>query len=207
MVTLRKIAAEIIRTESGGDQSNDSQLSEAYVILMIRQVLNKMLAPMIFNNLNSDDRGSLPLVIASYTVTVLGSLPNKYIDLPEFYQHLPFNKGLYGIAPVDDRTNHFIPRRTPSVSRNLPCADLEPGQNSYFTEGLRVYFHQDMSLNKVLVKLVVIAPDSIGINDSLPIYPEMQADVILLVRQLILGTPVQDRRLDNNPDIGIKVAR
>jgi len=99
MITLAKLAAEIIRLESGGSQSDDSELSEAYVILMCRQAANKLLVPVIYNQLNGDDRGTLPLVIASYTVDVQGSHPNRYIDLPEFYQALPFNKGLYGIAP------------------------------------------------------------------------------------------------------------
>jgi len=205
MITLQKVAAEIIRLESGGSQSDDSELSEAYVILMCRQAANKLLVPIIYNQLNGDDRGTLPLVIASYTVDVQGSHPNRYIDLPEFYQALPFNKGLYGIAPVDNRSKHFIPRHNPGVSYGLPCADLDPGMYSYFTEGLKVYFDDVMDLKKVLVKLLVVAPDNIAKTDSLPIYPEMQADLILMVRQMIANTPPQDRRLDGSPDIGIKV--
>lgn len=205
MITLQKLAAEIIRLESGGSQSDDSELSEAYVILMCRQVANKLLVPVIYNQMNGDDRGTLPLVIASYTVDVQGSHPNRYIDLPEFYQALPFNKGLYGIAPVDNRSKHFIPRHNPGVSYGLPCADLDPGMYSYFTEGLKVYFDDSMPLKKVLVKLLVAAPDNIAKTDSLPILPEMQADLILMVRQMIANTPPQDRRLDGSPDIGVKV--
>jgi len=89
MVTLQQLAWEVIRLESGGSQSDDSELSEAYVIKMLRQAANKLLSPIIYNNLNSDDRGTLPLVIASYTVDVQGSHPNRYLDLPEFYQSLP----------------------------------------------------------------------------------------------------------------------
>ncbi len=205
MITLQKLASEIIRLESGGSQSDDSELSEAYVILMCRQAANKLLVPVIYNQLNGDDRGTLPLVIASYTVDVQGSHPNRYIDLPEFYQALPFNKGLYGIAPVDNRSKHFIPRHNPGVSYGLPCADLDSGMYSYFTEGLKVYFDDSMPLKKVLVKLLVVAPDNIAKTDSLPIFPEMQADLILMVRQMIANTPPQDRRLDGSPDIGVKV--
>jgi hypothetical protein len=204
MVTLEKLAAEVIRLESGGSPSMDSELSEAYVILMLRQAANKLLAPIIYNNMNSDDRGTLPLVIASYTVDVQGSHPNRYLDLPEFYQALPFNKGLYGIAPVDNRSKHFIPRHNPGVSYGLPCADLDPGMHSYFTEGLKVYFDDQMSLKKVLVKLLVVAPDNIAKTDSLPIYPEMQADLIQMVRGMLANQPIQDKKLDGNKDIGVK---
>lgn len=206
MITLRQIAAEIIRLESGGSQSTDSQLREAYVILMIRQALNKMLPMKVYERLNSEDgdRGVPQLMIASYEVTVVGENPVKSIPLPEFYLNLPYNKGLVAIAPVDDPTNVFIPRLNPTVSRGLPCSDKDPGQYSYWTKGMNVYFDDDMDLAVVLVDLVVAAPDSIGINDSLPIYPEMQADVIIMVRQMIAGTPPQDKKLDGNADIGIK---
>jgi len=36
-ITIRKIAQEVIRLESGGDRSMDSQLSEGYVMTMVRQ--------------------------------------------------------------------------------------------------------------------------------------------------------------------------
>src|SRR6478609_7296463 len=143
MITLKKLSAEVIRLESGGDSSVDSQLSEGYIILMLRQALNKMLAPKIFERLSQDDRSGLQLMIASYEVNVLGEIPNKYIDLPEFYINLPFNKGLHGIAPIEDPTAFFIPRHTPSVSRNLPCSDLDPDTNSYWTKGFRVFFDND----------------------------------------------------------------
>jgi hypothetical protein len=207
MITLRQIAAEIIRIESGGDQSIDSQLSEGYVVLMIRQALNKMMPGKVFERLSNDDRSALQLITVPYEVTVVGSSPNQYIDLPEFYENLPNNKGFVSVAPIDDPSNHFIPRSQPGVTRNLPCADLDPGTNSYWSRGFRVFFDNDIDLGKVLVELVVAAPDSIGINSSLPIYPEMQYDLIMMVRQMLANQPVQDKVLDGNKDIGVKTAR
>lgn len=205
MITLRKIANEVLRLESGGSPSDDSELSEAYVILMCRQAANKLLAPMIFDNLNSDDRGSLSMLIAGYEVTVEGKNPNKFITHPEFYQRLPFNKGLKAIAPVSDPTNEYIARQNPGVSRGLPCAALEKGQNSYYTEGLKSYFDETFDLKKVLAKYVVAAPDNIGVDDPLPLYAEMQYDLILMVRQLLSQQPIQDKKLDGNKDIGVRI--
>ncbi len=208
MITLRKIAAEIRRLESGGDLSADSQLSEAYVVLMCRQVLNKMLAPRIWEKKNEEDRSTMHLMVATYIVDVESGSEDddasNFITLPDFYQLLPFNEGLVGIAPVYDPTNYFLPRLTPSVTRGLECALLEEGQNSYWSKGFKVFFDDSMDLEKVMVDLLVAAPDQIGIDDPLPIYAEMQADLIQGVRQLLKGSPPQDKRLDNNADMGIK---
>lgn len=201
MITLQKIALEVIRLESGGDQSNDSQLSEEYIVLLVRQALNTLLAPRIYEKLSQDDRSALHLMVATYTVQVEGDNPNKYLTLPDFYILLPFNKGINSIAPVEDPTDHFIPRHNPGVSRGLPCADLDPDQYSYWTKGLKVYFDEEMDLEMVLVDLVIAAPDSILKTDPLPIYPEQQAPLISMVRQLLAGQPMQDKILDNNPAI------
>ena len=206
MITLRKIAQEVIRLESGGDVSDDSQLSEAYTILMVRQAANKAIAPLIYANVNDGDRGTLPLLIVGLSADVEGTVPNRYVVLPEVYHHYAFGKGLYGIAPIEDPTNHFIPRGNPSVSRNLPCADLEPDQNSYYTEGLRAYFDGNMDLSKVLVKVLMAAPESVGPDDNLPIYPELEYDIIMLTRQMLQNRPIQDKILDGNTDIGVKTA-
>lgn len=146
-------------------------------------------------------------MVVTYTVDVQGTETNKYIELPDFYISLPFNKGLAAVAPVTDPTNHFIPRHNPAVSRNLPCADLDPDQFSYWTKGRRVYLDNEIEFGKVLVDLVVASPDSVGIDDFLPIYPEHQIEIIQKVREMIKGMPIQDKRLDGNPDLMVKTQR
>ncbi len=196
-ISIRKLAQEIILLESGGSPSNDSQLNEGYVMTMVRQASNKFLKNMILENYAEDDRSTIPMMVVRYTVDVAGTSPNKYITLPDFYIHLPFNKGLRGVALVEDPTNEGIPRHNPGVSRNLPCADLGPGEFSYYSEGMKVFFDDNFDYGKVLLKLVVASPDSIAADDSLPIYAEHQADIILLVRQMIANRPPQDKVLDN----------
>jgi len=203
-ITLRKLAREIIELESGGAQSVDSNLSELYVIQYIRQASNTVLAPRIYEKLASDDRSLLQLMVVTYTVTVqtqkYGQKAQKYITLPEFYMSLPFNKGLAAVAPVDDPTNHGIPRLSPAVSKDLPCADLDPGQFSYWNKGLNVYFDNDGPiLGKVLVDLVVASPDSVGPDDVLPIFPEHQTEIIKEVRMMLKTMAPQDRILDGQP--------
>lgn len=200
MISLRQIAQEVIRLESGGDVSNESPYDEGYTIRLARQAANTLLAPMIFGNLAEDDRGTLELLIVRYTVDVQEDEDgNQYMTLPEFFMRLPFNRGLRGIAPVEDPSNEFIPRHQPGVSRGLPCADVEQ-QYSYYQEGFTIYFDQELEFGKVLLKLLVAAPDSILPDAPLPLYPEMQLPIIQMVRQLYQNRPLMDKILDQNPD-------
>lgn len=206
-ITLRKIAFQFRQMEAGGDPGPDFHISEAYAILLARQCLNEMLGQLIYTNLEADDRSSIPMYIATYTVDVQGSdVSHRYLDLPEFYYPLPFNKGLKGIAPVQEPTKEFIPRHNPSVTYNIPCGDVQ-GQTSYYVEGLRVYFDKEFDLKKVLVKLLIAAPDSIEEDDTLPIFPNQQTPLLRLMRLTYANKPIQDKVIDNNNDIGIRTAR
>lgn len=206
-ITLRKIAYEFRKLEANGEPGPDFPISVAYAVLLARQCLNELLKPEFFDNMQNDDRGALAMYIAGYEVNVSENDDDiKYIDLPDFYARLPFNKGLHGIAPIESPSQHFIPRNSPSVTYNLPCADVE-GADSYYVEGKRVYFDKALDLQKVLVKLIVAAPDQIGEDDSLPIYPEQQGPLIRLMRATVANRPIQDRVFDKSPDIGVRTPR
>ena len=195
MITIRMLAQEIIRLDSGGDVSFTTPYNEQYVMRFVRQAANTFLAPMILNNMANDDRGSLPMLIVGYEVDVLGDDTHKYITLPEFFMQLPFNRGLKGIAPIEEPDHEYIPRHNPGVSHNLPCGDAEQEQ-TYWQEGLSVYFDKEIELGKVLLKLVVAAPDSILPDDPLPLFPEMQVPIIAIVRQMLSNKrPLEDNKV------------
>jgi hypothetical protein len=207
MITLRKIAYEFRRMEAGGDPGPDFHISIPYAILLARQCFNVILKQSYWEAINNDDRsGGMQMVIVGYEVDVLGENDHKYIALPEFFLNLPFNTGLKGIAPIEEPSHEFIPRNTPSVSYNLPCGDVQQ-QMSYYQEGMRVMFDKAMDLAKVLVKLRVGAPDSITEDMSLPIYPEQQHSILMLMRATMANAPIQDKIIDNNKDIGTRIPR
>lgn len=203
MITVRQLAQEVIRLETGGYPSDQTPFNEGYIMRFVRQAANLFLQPMVLANLGSDDRGSLPMLIVGYQVNVLGEDTHKYITLPEFFMQLPFNRGLKGIASIEEPTNEYIPRLQPGVSHSLPCADAEQ-QPTYWQEGLTVYFDKEIELGKVLVKLVVAAPDSILPDAPLPLYAEMQVPIIAAVRQMLANRPPQDKVLDQNADVVTK---
>lgn len=195
MITVRQLAQEIIRLENSIEPAVTTQYNEQYIMRLVRQAANTFLQPMVFGNMANDDRGSLPMLIVGYEVSVQGEDTHKYITLPEFFQQLLFNKGLKGIAPIEEPTNEWIPRQQPGVSHNLACADAEQ-QPTYWQEGLRVYFDKEIDLGKVLVKLVVAAPDSVLPDAPLPLYAEMQAPIIQLVRQMMQNRrPLEDNKV------------
>lgn len=201
-ITVRQLARQIIKIESGGNRSNDSHLNEDYIMLHVRQALNKLIPMVLYENWKNDNFAA-PMYIASYEVPVMGEDDRKYLTLPDFYINVPFNKGLKGIAPVEDPTDEFIPRHYPEVSRNRPYADAE-GQHTYHTEGYTVRFDKALDLDKVLVKLIVGAPDNLHFDSPLPIYAEQQDTLLRIVRETIMAQPVQDKILDNNKDIGTR---
>lgn len=203
-ITLRQLAYEFRRVEAGGDPGPDFPISEAYAILLARQCLNELLGHLIFAYMDSDDRGPIPMYIATYTVDVEGEDNHKYLDLPEFYQPMPFNKGLKGIAPVEEPTHEFVPRHNPSVSYNLPCADVEQ-QQSYYVEGTRVFFDKEVGFTKLLVKLIIAAPDSITEDAALPIFANQQAPLLRLMRVTYSNRPIQDKIIDGNKDLGTTI--
>jgi hypothetical protein len=205
-ITLRQVAAEFRKIEAGGDPGPDFPITEAYAMLMARQGLNLLLKKSYWEHLNEDDRSGMQLIIASYTVNVLGEDDHKYVNLPEFYLDLPFNKGLKGVAPVEEPTQEFIPRHTPEVSYNLDCADAEQ-QRTYYQEGTRIFFDKELELGKVLLKLRVGAPDSILPDSPLPMYSDQLMPLIQIMRQIVTNQPVQDKIADGNKDIGVRTPR
>lgn len=191
--------------EAGGDPGPDFHIPEAYAILLARQCLGSLIKPLIIDNLNDEDRTLPSMFWAYYTVSVQGEVDHRYIDLPEFFFSLDRNRGIK-IAPVKEPTAEFIPRNNPGVTYNLECADAE-GQQTYYIEGLKVYFDKEFDLAKVLVKLYVPAPASIGEDSPLPIYPEQQMPLLQLMRQTWRNDVVQDKVIDNNKDLGTKIAK
>lgn len=206
MSTLRSLAQQIIRLENGGPVSDQSVWDEGHVMALVRQGANLMLNPIILGQMSDDDRSAPPLLIVRYTVDVLedGDSAHSYIELPEFYKHLSFNRGLKGISLVEEPDQEMIPRQQPGVSRGLACADAEQ-QLTYFQEGTRILFDKPIDVAKVLLKLLVAAPSSIGPDAALPIYKEMEGVIITWVRQQLANRPIQDRILDGNPDAGVRI--
>ena len=201
MITLNKIASQIIRKLSGGDRSKDSPIERRDVVLRIRQVMAELLKLELYEYRNAGDRLPPGLYIATYsdlTITKDTDTEEKYVTLPEHFMSLPYNKGIYRVAFSGSEVS-MIRRNNPYVSNVLPSASLE-GHQGYYVEGFRLYLDNPEEINetkkKVTAKLLVPAPDSIGKDDSLPILPEHQAEIIRRVVNDMFSVAIEDKLND-----------
>lgn len=193
MITLRKLAWQYIDEMTGGRQSQDSTLDDRMVALEIRAILNELIKPEYYTKYAQGDRSAITQCIATYKNIPIKKdedLDAFYSDLPEFYIALPYNKGVHSVIMADRRNQVPIPlvrRNTPGVSYNTDVFQMIR-KKSYYVEGLKVYYDSrdiDTKKNKAIIKLIVAAPDSIGLDDPLPILPEHQAEVLRRLRQKV----------------------
>jgi len=188
-VTLKQLAATIIDRGVGGDKENKSEFTYQDVIFKLRTILNEILKPIYFEKWNENDRSAITQCIASYELTLTNDPDCAYILLPDFYMALPFNRGIHRIyqramkASGNPTGTEFVLSHNPAVNLKTRTARYA-GINIAWVEGFKIKFYNLYAepqganpnvpgTNKVIVQLIVAAPDSIGENDPLPIMPEM----------------------------------
>jgi hypothetical protein len=201
MITLSQIAEQYIRDVSGGDQSKDSQVDRREVIVKIRQLMNQLLMGSYFQKWNEGDRSATTMYIASYELTINKSEDERYyVDLPEFYVSLPYNRGIHRVFRKGSPENGFTPQHNYSVSDRVNASRVN-SIDYYYVEGLRVFLrgkHTVQKDGKIVAQLIVAAPDSVGENDPLPIIPEHQSVILQALKQGYL--PTKQDRLNNDRD-------
>jgi hypothetical protein len=90
------------------------------------------------------------------------------------------------------------------VTRHLKAGELQ-GKAGYWTEGNQIILHhKDKVENKAVIKLLTMAPSTLGANDQIPIPPEWIPEVVRMVKQELLAMPIHDEINDGNADKGVK---
>lgn len=207
--TLGTIGERIIRGLSGGDIPSDSPYKMEFVIADIKDALREDLKLEILQRRSGreDDRTPVTQYIATYpNVLIQWDAVTKrcYFDLPSSYMSLKHNKGIHWVA--DARTPHLqmIPVANPGVTIHLPHADMERVNYAFYIEGLKGFFLRNVlrdKLQKLLLKLIVPAPDTWTIDMPLPVLPENIARVMDVVKNRQLMRVPQDRLNDGNPNL------
>ena len=205
MITLRSLAWQFIDDFSGGGKTVDSKLDERDVILKIRQIINEILPLQLYKNYAEGDVSGPAMYIATYELTLLNDADRNlaYITLPEFHTSLPYNRGIHRIYLKDDPYRDIVISHQPGIGANLKAGNVA-GINYGFQEGLKfilrnVSVEPDEEPKKVIYQPIIAAPDTIGINDPLPIIPEQQGEI--LKRLMIIYRPVpQDLTPNGNKD-------
>lgn len=207
MATTKAILAQqVIRRLSGGNQPADSTLDRREVIKLITQAINEMVKANFFENYKLGEPGVDGVYIATYKSqsVVLDSDRNEYYTtLPNIYVALPKGRGIRQVSSMKNQKKPFIIRENGNqgIYANLPAGRLE-GNIGVYPEGNKIWYSKDMrkeNIDKVLLKLVVGAPDSIGESDTLPIDASVEFAVIERVLGWLDPTIPQDKINNNNP--------
>ena len=204
--TLGKLSTLVISTLVGGDQATESKIDRREVVLRLRGAINALIVQDYLRRKGmADDRTPSDMYLATYEVDMkdgVGRLPDGYISLP-------FGGGITEVHPKNKVNTQFIRENNRSVTGPLfarmgCCDDDEAEPITYDIEGYDITIDPDSKYaNKTLiVKALKGAPDTIGINDPLPINPEHEFEAVNLVVQAMMPT-VQiptDMLDDQNPN-------
>lgn len=207
--TLGTTAERVIRRLSGGDIPSDSPYKMEFIVADVRDMFRADLKLEVLERRTGqeDDRTPVTQYIATYfDIPVQLEILTKraYIDMPSNYMSLKHNKGIHWVASMRTPNRKMILIANPSVAINLPQADLERLNYGYYVEGLRIYWMRDIMKDKemkVLLKLLIPAPDTWTIDMPLPVLPENVSRVIDAVVAKNLNPKVPQERLnDGNPN-------
>lgn len=207
MVTLNQIADLVIHDFSGGDKSKDSQMDRRDIILKARSYLNPILKLDYFGKMNEGDRSAIASAIATYEMTLSeNDAQQKYFDLPDFFLTLPHNKGVHRIFAKGNPSTDYIMQQHPGVSGNLPHTKINNLQ-FFSVEGSRVVMGKGCTAKKadrLILQLIVPAPDTIADDDPLPLLKEHLGDVMARLKQDFAPLSQLPPDMANNQNPSIK---
>ena len=190
MITLSKMAHQFIDDVSGGGRTADSKLDVREVVLKIRQLMNEVMALKFYDKYAEGDKTPISTYISTYTIAITtDSLGRKCIVLPEFHADLPYNRGLHRLWLAADSTmKDIVISHNPGIGGNIKAGKVF-GINYAHQEGLNVILRSTSVSGNVIYQPIIAAPDTIGLNDALPIVPEQQAEI--LRRLMAIYRPIQ----------------
>lgn len=202
MITPNNIADLFISDFSGGDQSKDSPLDRREVVLKIRSYIIPLVKGEYYNKWNEGDKSAISSIIASYELSLAKDDTSQlYLTIPEFYMTLPYNKGVHRLYIKGNPYNDFYLMHNPGISGNLPHTKIKNEQSCYI-EGNKIKMGPGCTAkkaDKIVLQLLVPAPDSVGDDEALPILQEHVHEIMKMLRADFVPIP-NDMANDNNPN-------
>lgn len=202
--TLRSLAWLFI-DDISGNRTSDSRLDEREVIIKIRQLMNEVMALKYFEKYQEGDKSPISLYIYTYQLTMQHDtiLNRAYVTLPEFYATLPNNRGIHEMWRPEFPDQSIILSHQPRTSRNLRAGNVADIIYAYM-EGFNVIFRNisvepDDEPEQIVIQIIIAGPDSIGINDPLPIVAEQQAEILKRLMAIYRPAPI-DLTPNANPN-------
>lgn len=213
MITKGKITDQILRLYTGGNTSDEKELSRDDINLLVEQVINRLLKTeyMAVNMQSGDMFPPHTLVTTYYLSLVSNSAQNPYVHayLPVMPISLPRNMGVWSVGNASGTRDEYIPLQTgqQSMITSQDALQYLESQVGYWVEGNVINFLTDITespfnVSSVKVQLLVVDPSVLGEYDYLQIPVEMQEMIVKEVLTLIGAMPkVVDKVSDSNSQI------
>jgi hypothetical protein len=206
MITKGKLTDQILRLYSGGNPSDDKEISREDVNILVGQVINRLLkTDHVSGNMGTGELFPPHTLISTYIVKVeedkITGLPIAY--LPVHPINLPRNMGVWSVETLKSDVA-FIPLQSGQgflYSRQDQLRFLE-GQVGYWVEGSIIHFGvQDVNIKQeqVKLKLLIVDPTIIGEYDYLALPADLEEGVIKECLTMLGALPKQvDKVSDSN---------
>lgn len=207
--TLNILSERVIRDLSGGDIPMESPYDQSHVIEHVRDAMNEELKREILvrRGGDSDDKSAISQYIYTYqNIQVKRDITTRrtYAELPSYFLSLKYNKGIHSVSTMTDSLNRMIRIANPGVTSKLPHADLEKVNFGYYVEGMTVFWMRDIlqeRISSVMIKLLIAAPITLGIDDPLPLTPESLGRILDVAKARVQARTPQDRIADEDPNL------
>lgn len=205
IVTIYRLAEQVLSLVEGGDMPAASSISINEVKLAINQIINKFLkTDYISTNIGGRElipNGSVLALYENISVEKWGdrsrsSLPVKPLKLPR-------DIGVYSVYPSGKPDEEFIPVQIGQTAllKSQPMINDMLGQICRQTEGLYVVYNKDLTSIfpsiTVDMKLVVMDISQYSDFDVLPIIPEWESDIIMEAYKMFSSQPIPDKVVDS----------
>lgn len=213
VVTKYLLAEQISRILSGGDIAVATMPSLSEIKVAVGQAINSLLKIDILQmNVNREMDEKIPnaAVIGIYENIAVESYNGKSRStLPITPLRLPRNMGVWAIYPKwqndsgIDFDNEFIPLQMGQggmLKSQALISDLL-NQVGYEVFGSHVIYTKDLTqlypTSKVAMRLVIMDLEQYSDYDTLPIPPEMEANVVKMVVDMYKDRPTPDKLVDS----------
>lgn len=219
MITKGKLTDQILRLYTGGNPSDDKEISRADVDLLVGQVINQILKKeYIASSISQGEMFPPHTLVTTYKTGVLSdsSVAHPYAQLPVMPISLPRNMGVWRVNPIAEgdkplsSANELIPIQTGQLSALTSQEQTKYLENQvgYWAEGDKIYFTRDVlndpsfKFSNVFISLLVIDPTVLGEFDYLAIPAEHEDSIIKECLTILGALPkVVDKVSDSNNQI------
>jgi len=181
--TFEILAEQVIILESGGDQSNDSEIEVEDVVYLLKQSSAEIVSSGFLKNNTFDTPFQFVQEYAGLQVKKDTELDSLYVEMPGKPVALSMNRGVREVYPNGNPENSYIPIEPGSLS--LIKSTLS-GEVGFVPTNTRINFYNLKHRPKsVTVVLTQSNPKDIGNSDEFHMPIEFQLQIIERVRKII----------------------